>query len=101
MHVTLRFDCALSWKNAFIRVSPALQTRLDTLAVAKDVGGNVGILSGVLCEVLPAWALLLIGAIQNLAGYLGLWLAVTEKIAAPPLWATSILICLGMLRTYC
>ncbi|GAQ87521.1 hypothetical protein KFL_003580140 [Klebsormidium nitens] len=71
------------------------QTRLDTLAVAKDVGGNVGILSGVLCDVLPAWALLLIGATQNLAGYLGLWLAVTAKIPEPPLWGTSILICLG------
>ncbi|KAM0834269.1 hypothetical protein ACQ4PT_063709 [Festuca glaucescens] len=71
------------------------QRQVASLGVAKDLGDSVGFLAGTLCAVLPLWAALLIGAAQNLVGYGWVWLAVTHRVAEPPLWAMCILIFVG------
>jgi len=78
----------------FGAISPALkaalgydQRQLAALAVAKNLGGYVGVVAGTLSAALPAWAMLLMGAAQNLLGYGWVWLAVTRRVPVPPLWA--------------
>ncbi|MED6204871.1 hypothetical protein PIB30_012918 [Stylosanthes scabra] len=39
------------------------------VGVAKDLGDSVGFLTGILCEILPIWAALLVGSLLNLVGY--------------------------------
>lgn len=65
------------------------QRQLASLGVAKDLGDSVGFLAGTLCEVLPLWAALLIGALQNLIGYGWVWLVVTGRVPVLPLWVVS------------
>ncbi|KAG0453671.1 hypothetical protein HPP92_024975 [Vanilla planifolia] len=71
------------------------QRQIATLGVAKDLGDSVGFLAGTLCEILPLWAALLIGALQNLVGYGWVWLIVTGRTPRLPLWAMCILIFVG------
>ncbi|MBA0858739.1 hypothetical protein Goshw_030471 [Gossypium schwendimanii] len=71
------------------------QRQLSKLGVAKDLGGSVGFIAGGLCEILPIWGVLLIGALQNLIGYSSLWLIVTGKVPVFPLWAMCVLIFVG------
>eukprot|EP00850_Spirogloea_muscicola_P007158 SM000035S13138 [mRNA] locus=s35:786407:788958:+ [translate_table: standard] len=71
------------------------QRALDALATAKDVGGNVGIVSGFLYDAWPPWAVLLVGAAQTSFGYAMLWLAVTRRIAPPRPWQMAAYICVG------
>uniref|UniRef100_A0ACD5YBV9 Uncharacterized protein n=1 Tax=Avena sativa TaxID=4498 RepID=A0ACD5YBV9_AVESA len=71
------------------------QQTLNTLSFFKDLGTNVGVVSGLVQQVAPTWAVLLIGAAMNLAGYLMVYLALTERTAAPPVWLMSVYICVG------
>ncbi|KAG6659732.1 hypothetical protein I3843_03G052600 [Carya illinoinensis] len=71
------------------------QRQVARLGVAKDLGDSVGFLAGSLCEVLPLWAALLVGALQNLVGYGWVWLVVTGRAPTLPLWAMCILIFVG------
>ncbi|KAI9156583.1 hypothetical protein LWI28_008993 [Acer negundo] len=71
------------------------QTTLDLLGFFKDLGTNVGILSGLINEVTPPWVVLLIGALLNFFGYFMIWLAVTNKIAKPAVWHMCLYICVG------
>ncbi|XP_073003601.1 protein NUCLEAR FUSION DEFECTIVE 4-like [Typha latifolia] len=71
------------------------QRQIASLGVAKDLGDSVGFLAGSLCEILPLWAALLIGALQNLVGYGWVWLIVTGRSPVLPLWAMCILIFIG------
>lgn len=57
--------------------------------MAKDLGDSVGFLAGSLSEILPQWAALLVGAIQNFVGYGWVWLVVTGRSPVLPLWAVS------------
>ena len=59
------------------------QSTLNLISFFKDVGTNVGVLSGFIAEVTPPWFVLLIGAVMNVVGYLMIWLSVTQKIAKP------------------
>lgn len=68
---------------------------LDTIGMAKDIGGNVGIVSGFIGDLFPPWVVLLIGAVQNLLGYGFIWLVLTARIPAPPFWLVGTLICVG------
>lgn len=65
------------------------QRQIARLGVAKDLGDSVGFLAGTLCEILPLWAALLVGAIQNFVGYGWVWLIVTSRAPSLPLWAVS------------
>ncbi|KAK2634094.1 hypothetical protein Ddye_028886 [Dipteronia dyeriana] len=71
------------------------QTTLNLLSFFKDLGANVGILSGLINEVTPPWVVLLIGALLNFFGYFMIWLAVTKKIAKPAVWHMCLYICVG------
>lgn len=82
----------------FGSISPAIKSNLNynqrqvaRLGIAKDLGDSVGFLTGYVCEVLPLWAALLIGAIQNLVGYGWVWLIITGRATPLPLWAVSFL----------
>jgi hypothetical protein len=71
------------------------QTTLNLLSFFKDLGANVGILSGLINEVTPPWVVLSIGAVLNFFGYFMIWLAVTKKISTPQVWHMCLYICLG------
>ncbi|KAH1140414.1 hypothetical protein GLYMA_10G276800v4 [Glycine max] len=71
------------------------QTTLNLLSFFKDLGGNVGVLSGLINEITPPWVVLAIGSILNFFGYFMIWLAVTKKIPKPHVWHMCLYICLG------
>ncbi|KAH9308244.1 hypothetical protein KI387_036155 [Taxus chinensis] len=71
------------------------QETLTTLGFFKDLGGNVGIVSGLINEIAPPWVVLGIGAIMNITGYLMIWLSVTQRIAQPKPWQMYLYICIG------
>ncbi|KAG8390577.1 hypothetical protein BUALT_Bualt01G0098000 [Buddleja alternifolia] len=71
------------------------QTTLNLLSFFKDLGSNVGVISGLINEVTPPWFVLSIGAVLNVFGYLMIWLAVTRKIPKPQVWHMCLYICIG------
>jgi len=71
------------------------QTTLNLLSFFKDLGTNVGVLSGLINELTPPWVVLAIGAILNFFGYFMIWLSVTQKIAKPQVWQMCLYICIG------
>ncbi|KAI3793772.1 hypothetical protein L1987_36394 [Smallanthus sonchifolius] len=71
------------------------QTTLNLLGFFKDLGSNVGVLSGLVAELTPTWFVLLLGSALNLGGYLMIWLAVTYQISKPKVWQMCFYICIG------
>jgi hypothetical protein len=71
------------------------QSMLNLVSFFKDVGTNVGVLSGLLAEVTPPWFVLSTGAVRNMFGYLIIWLVVMGKMAKPKVWMMCVYICLG------
>ncbi|XP_019196988.1 PREDICTED: protein NUCLEAR FUSION DEFECTIVE 4-like [Ipomoea nil] len=71
------------------------QSTLNLLGSFKDVGANVGVLSGLIAEVTPTWFVLLVGSAMNFAGYFLIWLSVTKRIAKPKVWQMCLYICVG------
>ncbi|EEF51772.1 protein NUCLEAR FUSION DEFECTIVE 4 [Ricinus communis] len=71
------------------------QREVAMLGVAKDLGDSIGFVAGALCEVLPIWAILLIGVFQNFVGYGLLWLIVIQKLPALPLWVLCVAVFVG------
>ncbi|KAK2978816.1 hypothetical protein RJ640_015249 [Escallonia rubra] len=71
------------------------QTTLNLLGFFKDLGANVGVLSGLIAEVTPTWFVLLIGSAMNFTGYFMIWLTVTGKVAKPKVWQMCMYICIG------
>ncbi|XP_008779532.3 uncharacterized protein LOC103699272 [Phoenix dactylifera] len=71
------------------------QSTLNTLSFFKDLGANVGILSGLINGVAPPWVVLSIGAGMNLFSYLMIYLAITGRIARPAVWQMYLYICIG------
>ncbi|KAH7316221.1 hypothetical protein KP509_21G083600 [Ceratopteris richardii] len=68
---------------------------IESLSFFKDLGNNVGIVSGLLNEILPAWIVLAVGSCMNMFGFLMIWLAVTHRIAQPPLWQMYLYMTIG------
>ncbi|GMI86966.1 PICLORAM RESISTANT30 [Hibiscus trionum] len=71
------------------------QTTLNLLSFFKDLGTNVGVLSGLIAEVTPPWFVLSVGAVLNFFGYFMIWMAVTKRIATPQVWHMCLYICIG------
>ncbi|KAG7572801.1 Nodulin-like [Arabidopsis suecica] len=71
------------------------QTTLNLLGFFKDLGANVGVLSGLIAEVTPTWFVLTIGSAMNFVGYFMIWLTVTGKVAKPKVWQMCLYICIG------
>lgn len=78
------------------------QSTLDTVSVFKDIGANVGVLSGLLYTAVThrggrfwgtrlgePWVVHLAGAVQCFVGYFFLWAAVTGLIHRPPVTVVS------------
>lgn len=65
------------------------QQQLTILAVANDIGENVGILPGIASNNFPPWAILLVGVFASFLGYGLLWLAVTQTVKSLPYWVVS------------
>ncbi|KAH0450973.1 hypothetical protein IEQ34_021665 [Dendrobium chrysotoxum] len=59
------------------------QRQITTLGIIKDLSDSVRFLAGTLCEILPLWATLLIGSLQNFIWYGWVWLIFSGR--APPL----------------
>ncbi|KAG2723431.1 hypothetical protein I3760_02G170600 [Carya illinoinensis] len=74
------------------------QTTLNMLSFFKDVGTNVGILSGLINEVTPPCVVLSLGAVLNFFGYFMIWLSVIKRIATPMVWHMCLYICIGATR---
>lgn len=72
------------------------QEQLDTVAVFKDIGECVGIIAGLLYDSFPPWVVLLVGCLQNVIGYMLMWLLVTQRLATPALWEMCLLICFAI-----
>ncbi|KAI5060279.1 hypothetical protein GOP47_0024699 [Adiantum capillus-veneris] len=71
------------------------QRHINRLSVAKDLGDTVGLAAGLLCRVLPNWAVLSVGALLILGGYGLLWLLTDHHIPDLPFWLVCILIFIG------
>lgn len=71
------------------------QKTLNLIGFFKDLGANLGVISGLIAEVTPTWFVLLTGSAMNFVGYLMIWLAVTEKIPKPRVWHMCLYICIG------
>ncbi|KAM3360347.1 hypothetical protein P3S68_020059 [Capsicum galapagoense] len=71
------------------------QTTLNLLSFFKDLGSNVGILSGLINEISPPWVVLSIGSVLNFFGYFMIWMAVTKKVSTPKVWLMCLYICIG------
>ncbi|KAI5060283.1 hypothetical protein GOP47_0024703 [Adiantum capillus-veneris] len=71
------------------------QRHLNKLAVAKDLGDHIGLAAGLLCRVLPNWAVLLIGSFLILGGYGFLWLLTDHTVPALPFWLVCITMFIG------
>ncbi|KAK7277353.1 hypothetical protein RIF29_18504 [Crotalaria pallida] len=71
------------------------QSTLNFLSSFKDLGANIGILSGLINEVTPPWVVITIGGVLNFFGYFVIWLAVTRKIAKPLVWNMCLYIFIG------
>lgn len=71
------------------------QSTLNLLSFFKDLGSNIGILSGLINEVTPPWVVLTIGGVLNFFGYFVIWLAVTRRIARPQVWTMCLYIFVG------
>lgn len=73
--------------------SPALkavggynQQQIEGLAVAKDMGESVGLLPGLLSDVLPVWAIVALGAAHYMAGFSSLFCVATGRWQPLPFW---------------
>ncbi|TVU42175.1 hypothetical protein EJB05_08568, partial [Eragrostis curvula] len=82
--------------------SPALksvlgydQRQLAMLGVANDIGENFGVIAGVLCNSLPPWLVLLVGAAFCFLGFGTLWLAVSRTVLGMPYWLLWIALAIG------
>jgi hypothetical protein len=71
------------------------QNTLDTLGFFKDLGGNVGIIIGLINEISPPWVVLLVGVIMNIIGYSMIWFSVTGRVSKPKLWKMYLYIFIG------
>eukprot|EP01018_Ginkgo_biloba_P028445 Gb_11865 [translate_table: standard] len=87
---------------AFPNYSPTLkkvmhynQLQLNNLGVAKDFGENVGLIAGLICNKLPPWVLLSIGAFNGFIGYGLLWLVTSGRISPLPYWQMCVALSIG------
>ncbi|PON98659.1 Major facilitator [Trema orientale] len=71
------------------------QTTLNLIGFSKNLGPNVGFLSGLISEVTPPWVILSIGAVLNFFGNFMIWLAVARKIPVPRIWNMCLYIAVG------
>lgn len=67
------------------------QQQLTMLGVANDIGENVGLLPGIVCNKFPPWIVLLIGAFACFFGYGVLWLSLSRPALNLPYWLVNLI----------
>lgn len=67
------------------------QQQLTMLGVANDIGENVGLIPGLVCNKFPPWVVLLIGSFACFFGYGVLWLALSQTVQNLPYWLVKFL----------
>lgn len=65
------------------------QHQLTMIGVANDIGENVGLLPGVVCDRFPPWVVLIVGSVFCFFGYGVLFLAVSRTVLSLPYWLVS------------
>ncbi|KAL8168256.1 hypothetical protein V2J09_009755 [Rumex salicifolius] len=71
------------------------QTTLNLLSFFKDLGANVGVISGLINEITPPWVVLAMGSVMNFSGFFMIWFAVSGHRRNTPVWQMCLFICLG------
>ncbi|KAL8488460.1 hypothetical protein ACS0TY_024653 [Phlomoides rotata] len=71
------------------------QRQLTLLGVANDIGENVGLLPGLVCNKFPPWVVLLVGALACFFGYGVLWLALSRTVSSMPYWVLWFALCIA------
>ncbi|XP_021757836.1 protein NUCLEAR FUSION DEFECTIVE 4-like [Chenopodium quinoa] len=71
------------------------QRQLTMLGVANDIGENVGLLPGIICNKFPPWIILSIGASCCFFGYGVLWLALSRTVLFLPNWLLWLALVVG------
>jgi hypothetical protein len=96
-------ECCAGASYSFSIYSHTIKTRfgynqkqLDTISVFKDLGECLGIISGILYDGFPPWVVILVGCLQNLIGYMFIWLFLTQRLPTPALWEICVIICLAV-----
>lgn len=62
------------------------QEQLTLLGVATDIGENMGLISGFVCNKLPPWFIVFIGSVLCFSGYGVLWLTLNRTVPHLPFW---------------
>ncbi|KAJ8568651.1 hypothetical protein K7X08_028184 [Anisodus acutangulus] len=65
------------------------------LGVANDIGENVGLIPGLVCNKFPPWVVLLIGSFSCFFGYGVLWLSLCQTVQHLPYWLLWIVLCVA------
>ena len=66
------------------------QVQLNYLALSKDLGENMGLFAGLICNKVPPWIILSVAALEGFLGFGTLWLVASETLGLrPPLWQVS------------
>ncbi|XP_050272087.1 protein NUCLEAR FUSION DEFECTIVE 4-like isoform X2 [Quercus robur] len=71
------------------------QHQLTMIGVANDIGENVGLLPGVVCDRFPPWVVLIIGSVFCFFGYGILFLAVSRTVLSLPYWLLWLALCVA------
>lgn len=71
------------------------QQQLTMVGVANDIGENVGLIPGLVCNKFPPWVVLLIGSFACFFGYGVLWLALSQTVQNLPYWLLWIALCVA------
>lgn len=71
------------------------QSQLTMLGVANDIGENVGLLPGMVCNRFPPWVILLIGASACFFGYGLVWLSLSRTVQWIPYWLLWVALCVA------
>ncbi|XP_009622453.1 protein NUCLEAR FUSION DEFECTIVE 4 [Nicotiana tabacum] len=71
------------------------QQQLTMLGVANDIGENVGLIPGLVCNKFPPWVVLLIGSFACFFGYGVLWLSLSQTVQNLPYWLLWIALCVA------
>ncbi|CAH9084011.1 unnamed protein product [Cuscuta epithymum] len=71
------------------------QQQLTMFGVANDIGENIGLIPGLVCNKFPPWVVLLIGVFSCFIGYGTLWLSVSGAVPNLPYWLLWIAIVVG------
>ncbi|KAJ0984794.1 hypothetical protein J5N97_003150 [Dioscorea zingiberensis] len=88
-------SCFTLYSTSLKSVLGYSQQQLTMLGVANDIGENLGMIPGVLCNRFPPWLVLLIGGGACFLGYGLIWLAVSETVFGLPYWLLWIALCIA------